>query len=50
MKTTKQESSSKKEKDHEAIHSTTADPTKPDSETSHKKTHKIGDPIKKQSK
>ena len=26
--------------------STTNDPTQPDTETSHKKTHKIGEPIK----
>ncbi len=50
MKTTKQKTSSDKKDNEVKIHSTTPDPTKPDSETSHKKTHKIGDPIKKETK
>ncbi|MEO8761380.1 MAG: hypothetical protein ABI388_08450 [Bacteroidia bacterium] len=48
MKSTDKKSSSKKEK--EEIHSITPDPTKPDSEISYKKIHKIGDSVKKETK
>lgn len=45
--TPKKQGSQKPQKDHD---STTNDPTQPDTETSHKKTHKIGDSLQKPAK
>ncbi len=48
MKKTKSNSSSKKTKDEDVNPvSTTKDPTKPDTEITYQKSHRIGDPIKK---